>query len=230
MCGRFTLVTTAEALADHYQVDAPTVFASRYNITPSQPVMALVQSAQTRHLTHFRWGLVPAWSKTFGQGHINARSETVATKPSFRTAIRRRRCLIPADGFYEWQSQGRTKQPYFFHQSDHTLFSFAGIWETWHGSDGSELSSCAILSTVANQEMQGIHERMPVTLQDSDYDLWLDPDVQSIDVITPLLQTAAQRIQLTMYPVSSRVNSPSHDDPQCREPMPQMEQGILFSH
>lgn len=219
MCGRFSLAVTSAAIEEQFGVEGIPQIASRYNIAPSQPVLAVVNDQGSRRLTHFGWGLVPSRSKAFKAGLINARSETVAEKPSFRAAFKRRRCLLPADGFYEWQGAGKGKQPYFIHLGDHQIFAFAGIWERWQGSDGSELDTCAILTTSANEMMRPLHERMPVILDPADYGLWLDPEEDAS--VGHLLQ-AYPAEQMTAYPVGTWVNSPKHEDPHCQDPAPEV--------
>lgn len=234
MCGRFSLAVDPEVLMQHFdlhldaQEDAQEAgippLAPRYNIAPSQPVLAVVaseageQGSLPRKATHFRWGLVPAWSKVFKGGWINARSETAAEKPSFRTALRRRRCLIPADGFYEWTGSGKTKQPYWIHLPERPVFAFAGIWERWQGPEGSVVETCAILNTTANALMQVLHERMPVILPPEAYDDWLDPNLQDPKRVVSMLRPFPPEAMVA-YPVSTHVNSPRHEDPACREPV-----------
>lgn len=163
------------------------------------------------------WGLIPSWSKDpeIGSRMINARAETLHEKPSFRAAFRRRRCLIPADGFYEWQRLERKKQPYYFCRNDHQPFAFAGLWEHWESADG-EIESCTIVTTAANDLLKSIHDRMPVILQPEDYDLWLDPQVQETDRLQHLL-FPDEDSPFIRYPVSTKVNRPQNDDPDCIE-------------
>ncbi|GAB4216494.1 MAG: SOS response-associated peptidase [Synechococcales cyanobacterium] len=219
MCGRFSLTATMAALSQHYQLDSasdgiPPVPPS-YNITPSQVVIAITASPSgSRTVQPLRWGLVPAWKKTFEGGLINARSETAAQKPSFRQALRQRRCLIAADGFYEWHN----KQPYFFRLEPMGIFSFAGLWERWRGEDGTEIDTCTILNTSANSLMRPLHERMPVILHPHHYDLWLDPQVRDPHLVQPLLQPYPSH-DMVAYPVSPWVNSPRHNDARCQEPL-----------
>jgi putative SOS response-associated peptidase YedK len=150
---------------------------------------------------------------------INARGETVATKPAFRKAIRERRCLILADGFYEWQERGRHKQPLFVRLANGRPFAFAGLWERWGGPDGTALDSCAIVTTTANDLLRPLHDRMPVILAPKDYDLWLDPSLQDVECLLPLLRPYPAE-EMTAYPVSTRVNNPAHDAPDCIDPLP----------
>ncbi|MGF1499270.1 MAG: SOS response-associated peptidase [Elainellaceae cyanobacterium] len=226
MCGRFTLAQSGEQLAEAFQVATTPSVEPRYNIAPSQPVAVVLLDAHgsERRLTHFQWGLIPSWAKDPKLGHrlINARAETAAEKPSFRNAFRRRRCLIPADGFYEWQSRDQGKQPFYFclgkEQGDRPPFAFAGLWEHWQGPDGSEIESCTILTTQASESVQPIHQRMPVILRPEDYDQWLDPHHQSVDRLQKLLQPHAVP-SLSHYPVGLAVNNPRRDSPDCIQPL-----------
>jgi putative SOS response-associated peptidase YedK len=180
MCGRFTLATNLGAIAKRFGVarflDGG---APRYNIAPTQPVI-VVNDDGTRRLTQMQWGLIPSWAKdpAIGNRMINARAETVATKPAFRVALRKRRCLIPADGFYEWQPVGRRKQPVYITLKTREPFSFAGLWETWTAPDGQEVKSCTIITTDANALLKPIHDRMPVILTREAEGVWLNPAIQ----------------------------------------------------
>lgn len=176
-----------------------------------------------RQFRHLYWGLIPSWAKDpqIGARLINARSETVAEKPAFRTAFQRRRCLVLADGFYEWQRRPKGKQPFYFQvrsDVDRPLFAFAGLWEHWESSEGDTIDSCTILTTEPNALLRSIHDRMPVILQPQDYQLWLDPTVQKPELLLPLLRPYCSE-QMTGYPVSSKVNNPRHDRPDCIEPI-----------
>lgn len=225
MCGRFTLYASPEEVAEHFGLETPPVLAPRYNIAPTQPVGFVRRGEDGSHrweLAH--WGLIPSWSKdpSIGARMINARSETAAEKPSFRAAMRRRRCLIPTTGFYEWKRMDGGKQPYHIHLPNGGLFAFAGLWEHWAGADGSELVSCTILTTEPNQMMAGIHNRMPTIIQPEDYDDWLgdgrDADARELDRLRHLLRPAADDL-LVAEPVSRYVNSPSNEGDTCIEPL-----------
>ncbi|MCA9259336.1 MAG: SOS response-associated peptidase [Planctomycetales bacterium] len=227
MCGRFTLRTPAPALIEHFQLGRDAfeqleLFAPRYNIAPTQQIGAVRASDGVRTWSWLRWGLIPSWTKSLTSSRplINARSETVAEKPSFRTSFKRRRCLIPADGFYEWHVEGKGKQPYHIHLPDDQLFAFAGLWEWWGGPDKKlkSIESCTLLTTAANKTMQPIHDRMPVIIQPVDYDLWLDPDIEDPQRLDHLLRPS-EDVELQLVPVDSHVNRPSHDDPECVEPI-----------
>ncbi|HEY9656670.1 MAG TPA: SOS response-associated peptidase, partial [Crinalium sp.] len=178
MCGRFSLTQSANALAETFQLETLPEWTPRYNVAPTQAVLAIAAApAHSRQVRLFRWGLVPSWAKdlTIGAKLINARAETVAEKPSFRVAFKQRRCLILADGFYEWHRIDRkTKQPYYFQLADRQPFAFAGLWERWQGDD-TVVETCTILTTQANELLQPIHDRMPVILAPEEYDRWLDP-------------------------------------------------------
>ncbi len=219
MCGRYSLTSPVESVVQLFALDAPPNLPPRYNIAPTQEVAVLLTEGGARSLRLMRWGLVPAWAKnvSFGAKMINARAETVAERPSFRSAFKRRRCLIPADGFYEWQARGRSpKQPYRITQFDGLPFAFAGLWEAWQEPDGDELLSCTIITTEANRLLQEIHPRMPVILDAADYGQWLDVD--STTPVQSLLKPAPHE-WLMAYPVSTRVNKVRNDDTACVEPI-----------
>ncbi|NEP15595.1 MAG: SOS response-associated peptidase [Leptolyngbya sp. SIO4C1] len=218
MCGRFTQTQSSEAIAAAFQLQTVPQSQPRYNIAPSQPVAAAIQTNHRREYRIFQWGLVPSWAKdpSIGNRLINARAETAAEKPSFRNAFKRRRCLIIADGFYEWQrGKGvQQKQPYYIQLKDRSLFSFAGLWEQWERGDGSYLETCTILTTEPNSLLQPIHNRMPVILPPQTYDTWLDPRLQGgRQVQRLLLPYAADAMQA--YPVSTLINNPRNEDPAC---------------
>jgi putative SOS response-associated peptidase YedK len=166
-----------------------------------------------------RWGLVPPWAEDqkIGNRLINARAETAAGKPSFRAAFKRRRCLVPADGFYEWQKVGRAKQPYYIRLKDGAPFAFAGLWEHWQGADGEIIESCTLLTTEANDLMRPIHERMPVMLKPEDFGRWLDRDAPAGKALAALLCPYPAEA-MTAYPVSAHVNNPRNDGPACVAP------------
>ena len=181
MCGRFTLRTPSEKVAELFRLLRAPILEPRCNIAPTQPVAAVRNKSDTdnRECVPLVWGLIPSWSKDprIGSRMINARAETVANKPAFRAAFKRRRCLIPADGFYEWQQVGarKKKQPFWIGLQDERLFAFAGLWECWTGSDGSELESCTIITCEPNELLAPLHNRMPVILPPDDFERWLSP-------------------------------------------------------
>lgn len=224
MCGRFTLIAPAEALVEQFQLAEIPSLTPRYNIAPTQPVAVVRPSPEKggRELALLRWGLIPFWAKDPGIGArmINARSETVAQKPAFRAAFRRRRCLVPVDGFYEWQRLERGKQPFYVRLCDGKPFAFAGLWEHWEGSGGATIDSCTLLTTEPNGLLRPVHNRMPVVLAPKDYGLWLDPGLQEAELLQPLLRPYPSEGMIA-YPISKWVNSPKNDGPQCIEPLDQ---------
>ena len=215
MCGRFTLSQPVEAIASTFQLPIIPELAPRYNIAPTQPVATILSAGDRRQFQMLRWGLIPSWAKdpVIGNKLINARAETVAEKPSFRSAFRHRRCLVIADGFYEWRRQDGKKQPFYFRLQDAQPFAFAGLWEHWQDSMGEVIDSCTIITTEANEILQPIHDRMPVILNPKDYDLWLDPTLDKIEQLQQLLQSYSST-EMTSYPVSTKVNKPTNDTPE----------------
>ena len=224
MCGRFTLGATAATLAAQFDLANVPTWTPRYNIAPTQEVLVVRQPSPqaNREARLHRWGLIPPWAKdpSIGTRMINARAETVATKPAFRRAFKERRCLLLADGLYEWQRQERRKQPFYIRLRDGRPFAFAGLWEHWEGSEGMAIQSCTILTTTSNEVVGRIHDRMPVILSPTDYDRWLDPSIQEPVVLQTLLRPYPAD-EMTAYPVSTLVNSPANDNPGCTEPLPQ---------
>lgn len=222
MCGRFSQTATPEIIAEQFLVQEPPLFQPRYNIAPSQSIAAIRIEPDTtiRKLVMLRWGLIPSWAKDAKIGHqcINAKAETVAEKPSFRSAFKKRRCLVVATGFYEWQIQGNTKQPMWIGLRNKQPFAFAGLWEHWKPAEGEPIDTCTIITTEPNGLMKPIHNRMPVILAPTSYDQWLDPTFQKIETLNGLLRPY-QSDELTAYPVSTLVNNPRHDTPQCLEPV-----------
>src|SRR5918997_3855689 len=215
MCGRYTLSTPAGRLAEEFQLDSAVEMAPSYNVAPTQQVAAVLENEGGRRLEMLRWGLVPSWADDpdIGSRMINARSETAPEKPSFRSAFRRRRCLIAADGFYEWKRENGDKQPYYFRMQDGRPFAFAGLWESWHDD---EVRSCAILTTQANELVRDVHERMPVILPAEDYEAWLDPEAEREELVSLLEPYPGD--DLETFPVSRFVNSPRNNDERCVEP------------
>ncbi len=222
MCGRFVRSSSAAAIAKVFGVAASDIPASSYNIAPTQSVAAIVRSPDAGlQLQSLRWGLIPSWAKdsAIGSKLINARAETIAEKPSFRSAFRQRRCLIVADGFYEWQQvpSSRQKQPYFIGLQDEGLFAFAGLYEHWHSSEGEILNTCTIITTAANELIEPIHNRMPVLLAPQNYELWLDNSSCEVDRLQGLL-APYPAAAMQVYPVSRSVNSPKNNSPECKQP------------
>jgi putative SOS response-associated peptidase YedK len=226
MCGRFTLTDPNADLAVQFSLPEIPDLQPRYNVAPTQPVAAVRVAAESavREMILLHWGLIPFWAKDrrIGARMINARSETVAEKPAFRVALRRRRCLVLADGFYEWQKQNGAKQPYYVRLQDGRAFAFAGLWEQWSGPDGDVIESCTLITTRPNELLRPVHNRMPVILHPGDYDLWLDLEVQRPDVVLPLLRPYPGT-EMVAYPVTRWVNSPHNDDPRCIEPLAQQD-------
>jgi putative SOS response-associated peptidase YedK len=220
MCGRYTLKADREALAEHFDLpEVPLLLEPRYNIAPTQPVAIVrLDEGGGRSLALLRWGLVPHWSAEpkVSFSNINARAETVAKSPAFRSAYRSRRCLMPADGFYEWAAPpGRAKQPHYFRLGDGGPFAFAALWERWDKGD-EPIESCALITTTANGLVAPVHGRMPTILEPGDYARWLDPETPS-----PALQALLRPYSVEAmegYPVSRLVNRPSNDGPRCVEP------------
>jgi putative SOS response-associated peptidase YedK len=219
MCGRYTLRTPVERLAEEFGFEAPSVeLPPNYNVAPTQEVAAVLSEGGERRLELLRWGLIPSWADDpqIGSRMINARSETAPEKPSFRRAFRERRCLIPADGFYEWKRTNGSKQPYYIRMKEGRPFAFAGLWESWKDNGGPEIRSCTILTTKPNALAGEIHDRMPVILPAGSYEAWLDPDAER-DELYGLLAPYPED-EMEAYPVSRFVNSPSNNDPRCIEP------------
>jgi len=222
MCGRFVGYRSLDELKDVFPIDQTAVEAvSNYNVAPSQEILAIAKYEGQNWLVKFHWGLVPFWAKdiSIGSRMINARSETIAEKPSFRNAFKRRRCLIPADGFYEWKGEKGRKQPMFITLPDSKPFAFAGLWESWNKADPeSPYKSCTIITAAASESIRDIHHRMPVILKPEAYDAWLDPDNRDTVGLGEML-TDEIVTELVGYPVSKQVNSARNNDPACIEPI-----------
>jgi putative SOS response-associated peptidase YedK len=220
MCGRYTVTATPEVLRALFRYEEQPNFPPHYNIAPTQPIAIVRLVDGKRHFALVRWGLLPSWVKdprTFTL-LINARGESAAEKPAFRAAMKRRRCLIPADGFYEWQSAGDRKRPFYVRAKSGAPLAFAGLWETWTGPNGEELETAAIVTTRANRTLSPIHERMPVIVPPEAFDLWLDG--ASVDATTAavLIQPAPDG-QLEAYEISTAVNRTANDNPKLLEPV-----------
>jgi len=221
MCGRFSLTQPAKSIAEFFKTLKFEDVEPRYNIAPAQPVLTVMTDPESkkRIVRPMHWGLIPFWAKDKKIGYklINARIETAAEKPSFRAAFKYRRCLVPADGFYEWKKlEGKGKQPYYFQIQDGALFGFAGLWEHWSGPGGEEIESCTLLTRAANETMAPVHDRMPVILDPAAYDMWLDPAVQQRGPLEALCKPLANEA-LSMRPVSQYVNRSDHEGPECIE-------------
>lgn len=224
MCGRYRLSRRKQIVEEYFDV-APGEeedWDPRYNIAPTQNVPVIRQHPKepVRQLSMMRWGLIPSWSKdaSGAASMINARSETAGIKPAFRDALKSRRCLIPADAFYEWKRDGKIKQPYCFEVNDGNLFALAGIWDRWKDANGNWLKTCSILTTTANALTSAVHDRMPVILDPASYDLWLDPGMANVTAVSELLKPYDARL-MRCHPVSQRVNSAVNDDAECSAPV-----------
>jgi putative SOS response-associated peptidase YedK len=222
MCGRFVGFRSLEELKEIYPIDrAACEVVANYNVAPSQEVLVLVKYAGENWLDRFHWGLVPFWAKDISIGNrmINARSESIAEKPSFRNAFKKRRCLILADGFYEWKGEKGHKQPVFITLPDKKPFAFAGLWESWNNKDAEEAvyKSCTIITTRASESIRDIHHRMPVILKAEVYEHWLEPANQNITELEGILKDDICT-EFVSYSVSKQVNSTRNNDPSCVEP------------
>jgi putative SOS response-associated peptidase YedK len=234
MCGRYRLTRSQKFLEERFDAYGEVEMPPRYNIAPSQPVVTIRQDAResVRTPSTLRWGLIPSWAKDIGIGYktINARAETIATTPSFREPFKSQRCLIPADGFYEWQRNGKTKQPYCFGVNGGELFAFAGLWDRWMSPQGEPIETCTILTTIPNSLVSDIHDRMPAILSPSDYDLWLDPAFRDTGSLSGMLKPFDAAL-MRRYPVSTRINHVENDDADCAKPSefdPSPVQSSLF--
>lgn len=227
MCGRFVSTKTPQQLADYFSVDELAVEGTQpnFNVAPTQSVLVVTEDeANHRVLDAYHWGLVPSWAKDKKVGYrmINARAETVTDKPAFKRAFARRRCIIPADGFYEWKKakDGKLKQPYFIHPTEEPVFAFAGLWERWHDKEGGDdVRSCTIITGDPNEVASTIHDRMPVVLPREHWDAWLDPANDDIDALKALLVPAPAG-GFAAYPVRTRVNSPKNNAEENLDPDP----------
>lgn len=222
MCSRYSLTSPPEAVRAYFGYVNDEPFPPRYNIAPTQPVPIVRRSqAGIRELVLVRWGLIPSWVKEPGSFStlINARSETAADKPSFRGAMRHRRCLVPADGFYEWTGAAGTKQPHLVRPARGGPMAMAGLWEHWLGADGSELETMAILTTTASPDLAWLHDRMPVILPPAAFEAWLDCRSGSAREIVALLAPAQEGLLATVA-VSRRLNNPRNEGPEVQEPVP----------
>ena len=224
MCGRFTVTATPEVLRALFGYDEQPNFPPRYNIAPTQPIAIVRLMDGKRHFALVRWGLLPSWVKD-PQGFsvlFNARGESAADKPAFKAAMKRRRCLIPADGFYEWRTSS-TRQPFYIHARAGGPMAFAGLWETWMGPNGEELETAAIVTTTANRTLRPIHERMPVIVQPGQFDLWLGGRDEDTTAASTLIRSAPDDL-LEAYPVSTEVNRVANDNPKLVEAAAEMTQ------
>jgi putative SOS response-associated peptidase YedK len=223
MCGRYRLSRGKQIIEKHFDaLSGEEDWEPRYNVAPTQPIPVIRQHPKepVRQLSLLRWGLIPSWARDASAAAqmINARSETAGAKPAFRDALKSRRCLIPADGFYEWMRTGKTRQPYCFEVNDGELLAFAGLWDRWKNPSGTWVRTCAILTTTPNAVTATVHDRMPVILDPVSYDLWLDPGMTNVAVASDLLKPYHARY-MRRYPVSTRINHAANDDAQCSAPV-----------
>lgn len=226
MCGRFTLTRSAAEVAEHFALSAEPALAPRFNAAPTQRVLAIRSEGSRREAGQLHWGLVPFWAKHARDAakHINARVETLTQRPAFREAAERRRCLVPADGFYEWRGARGERQPFHVALPHGELFAMAGLWERWAQPDAAPLESVAIVTTAATGDVRALHERMPLLVDPAGYDAWLDPAARDVAVVLAALPTS-RASALRARRVSTRVNDVRNDDPSCLGPA---EQGALF--
>lgn len=223
MCGRYRLSRRKELLAEYFDTNFDDLeWEPRYNVAPGQPIPVLRQGEGEAPLraSWMGWGLIPSWARDrkVGARMINARSETASTTPSFRESLQKRRCLVPADGFYEWKRSGKTKQPYCFELDNREIFAFAGLWDSWRDVDGRTLETCTILTTSPNDLLADVHDRMPVILDPEDYGLWLDAEMQDENRALQVLKPFEPKL-MRRHPVSTRVNQVANDGPECSAPV-----------
>ena len=219
MCGRFELHSAFEIIARLFGLTGGDVaMPAGFNIAPGRDIAIVVNEDGANRLAVCRWGFVPAWGKELNDGYkmINARAETIAEKPSFRQAFSRHRCLVVADGFYEWKSEGGKKRPYYIHRADGKPFGMAGLYNRWTSPDGVQICTSTIITTEANETLKPIHDRMPVIMQPGTYDLWLDPSVREKDKLLPVLNPCPDK-DLELYEVSMKVNAPKNDSKELIE-------------
>jgi len=234
MCGRYRLSRRKQIIEEYFDCNQwDDDWSPRYNIAPTQPIPLIRQhpNEPVRQISLIKWGLIPHWAKdaSGAASTINARSETAADKPAFRDPLTLRRCLIPADGFYEWKRNGSTKQPFCFEVRERELFAFAGLWDGWKNDEGQWIKTCSILTTTPNAVTSAVHDRMPVILDPDAYDLWLDPGMQNVAAICDLLKPYDARL-MRSYPISTRINHVANDDEACARPVEVLEQqNPLFS-
>jgi putative SOS response-associated peptidase YedK len=219
MCGRYRLSRRKRLVEEYFDsVSGEEDWSPRFNIAPTQPIPVIRQNPKNpvRELSLVRWGLIPSWAKdsSIAAKMINARSETAGTKPAFRDALKFRRCMIPADAFYEWKNTGSTKQPYCFEVNDGELFAFAGLWDRWKNPSGVWVETCSILTTTPNAMTSAVHDRMPVILDPDSYDLWLDPGMTNVGAASDLLKPYDARL-MRCFPISTRINHVANDDEEC---------------
>ncbi|MFZ1916588.1 MAG: SOS response-associated peptidase [Terriglobales bacterium] len=234
MCGRYRLTKRKQIVEEYFDaVSREEDWTPRYNISPTQPVPVIRQNPKepVRELSLMRWGLIPSWARdSSGAARmINARSETASTKPAFRDALKSRRCLIPADGFYEWKRDGKTKQPFCFEVNKGELFAFAGLWDRWKDPGGNLMKTCSILTTTPNAVTAAVHDRMPVILDADGCELWLDPGMRDVASVSEMLKPYDARL-MRCCPISTRINRVANDEEECSRPVELVQiQRRLFS-
>lgn len=219
MCGRFTLVSPFVTVTERFHASAPQGFRPRYNISPGQDVVCVIRDGKNR-IEPLRWGLIPFWAKdpAIGNRLINARAETLAEKRSFRNALAKHRCLVVADGFYEWRLSGKRKVPVYVFLKSRKIFGFAGLYEDWKATDGEQIRTCTIITTGANDLVRPIHDRMPVILPEGVEDLWLDPGEERCERLLSFLKPYSAD-EMTAHDVKSAVSNTRHDAPDCIAPV-----------
>jgi putative SOS response-associated peptidase YedK len=223
MCGRYRLSRRKQLVEEYFDCGpSDNDWSPRYNIAPTQYIPVIRQNSKepVRELSLMRWGLIPSWAKdsSIAAKMINARSETAATKPAFRDPLRFHRCLIPADGFYEWVQTGKSKEPFCFEIMEGELFAFAGLWDGWKDPNGNWIRTCSILTTTPNAVTSAVHDRMPVIVDPDSYDLWLDPGMTDAQIVSELLKPYDAK-SMRSYPVSMRINHVANDDEACSQPV-----------
>ncbi len=222
MCNRYRLTHSKQYLAERFEASARIEDRPRYNIAPTQLVVTVLREMgkKTRKFTTMRWGLIPSWAKdmSIATRTLNARSETVTTTPAFRNSILTKRCLIPADGFYEWRKMGSVKQPYCFGVGEGEVFALAGLWDQWKSPEGQIIESCTILTTIANSLVADLHDRMPVIVPPDKYHVWLDPDVTDFGAIRDILKPY-DAAQMRRYPVSTKLNNSQNEGAESAMPV-----------
>jgi putative SOS response-associated peptidase YedK len=222
VCNRIRLTHSQRDLAERFQAFDEIDDHPRYNIAPTQSVLTVRREhgEKVRHFTMMRWGLIPHWAKdmTIGNRTLNARSETITKTPAFRDSILTKRCLIPADGFYEWKPMGKVKQPFCFEVGDGDVFALAGLWDEWRSPEGEVIESCTILTTTPNSLVADMHDRMPVIVAPDKYDVWLDPDARDFDAIKDILKPY-EAAQMRRYPVSTRLNNSKNEGAEVAAPI-----------
>jgi putative SOS response-associated peptidase YedK len=218
MCGRYRLSRRKQIVEERFDAAGDEDWEPRYNVAPTQPVPIIRQHPKEpkRVMSLVRWGLIPSWSKdaSCAAKMINARAETAHVLAAFQDAMKRRRCLVPADGFYEWQKRESARQPYCFEVKDGELFAFAGLWERWKDPNGNWVKTCSILTTTPNAVTSAVHDRMPVILAPENYDMWLDPGMTKVEALAEMLEPFDARL-MRCFPVSARINQAKNDDANC---------------